>query len=95
MRLDDKTIKLWDSCVYDKINGVFMQLVCSYLYDIHTHKQQHNQWALEEWRLAWACSNQSINSLIQDNNKDCGIFTVVSLALAAAPDSNETRTPKT
>ena len=36
---------------------------------------------LEEWSLAWSCSDQSTNSPLQGNNNDCGIVSLVILAL--------------
>ena len=42
---------------------------------------------LEEWSLAWSCSDQLNSSPLQGNNNDCGIFTLVTLALI----SNNTR----
>ena len=38
IQLEDKKIELWDSCGYGK-NELFMQSVCRYLYNVHTHKQ--------------------------------------------------------
>ena len=64
VRLEDKSIELWDSCSYDydETNEVFLQSSCRYLYGVQTHEYQHNQGTLEEWRMAWNCSNQSLNS---------------------------------
>ena len=77
-------MELWDSCGYDETNDVFMQLVCRYLYDINSHEQRQNQGTLKEWRLAWTCSDQLINSPMQGNNNDCRIFTLVLLALLSS-----------
>ena len=74
VQLEDKTIELWDSCGYDETNEVFMHSVCRYLYDVHVLEQQQLQGKLEKWRIAWTCSNQSINSPLQGNINDCGIF---------------------
>ena len=64
-----------------------MQYACRYLYDVHRLEQPQTQDTLDDWRQAWTCIDQSSNSPRQRNSDDCGIFTLVSLALL----SNGTR----
>jgi len=64
-----------------------MQYTCRYLYDVHRREQPQTQDTLDDWRQAWTCTDQSSNSPRQRNSNDCGIFTLVSLALL----SNGTR----
>ena len=58
-----------------------MQYVCCYPYDVHQHKQPQDQNTLNNWRLAWTCTDQSTHSPQKENSNDCGIFALVSLAL--------------
>ena len=83
----NKPIELWDSLGHNETNQVFLESVCFYLYNIHTHEYQHNQVTFKEWSIAWSCSDQSTNSPLQGNNNDCIISTLVTLAFF----SNNTR----
>ena len=81
VRMEDKSIELWDSLGFDETNQVFLHFGCCYLYDVHTREHQHDQVTLEEWSMAWSFSDQSTNSLLQGDINDCGISTLVTLAL--------------
>ena len=87
VRPEEKLIELWDSCGHDETNEVYLQYTCRYLYDVHCREHPQTVDTLDAWRQSWTCTDQSSNSPRQGNSDDCGIFTLVSMALL----SNGTR----
>ena len=74
-------IELWDSTGQKQTNQVYLTSARRYLYDVHNSGEQENSTTLEEWDQEWCCSDKSAHSPTQRNGDDCGIFTLVSMAL--------------
>ena len=66
---------------YNKTNLHYLYMVLLYLYDEKNQGEHNNHITLEDWGEEWTCSGKSSNSPRQRNGNDCGIFTLVLLAL--------------
>ena len=78
------TIELYDSLggAPNPRNKKYMWAMREYLYDMrYRHTPVENRPVFEEWKLGWKTRDMTRSSPKQDNNDDCGVFTILSIYL--------------
>ena len=76
-----KTIALYDSMGRKANNGIYLNAMRRYLYDEHAKTTNGPVDTFAAWARAWTVVDSSDSSPRQQNGDDCGIFTLVSMAM--------------
>ena len=81
--LEKFEIWLWDSVGPDQNNRRYLQNMIRYLYDVYQCLHPDSHHTREAWHDQWTLIDDSGNCPLQENSYDCGIFTLVNMALIA------------
>ena len=76
-------IMLWDSLGPDRDNQDYPRHMLQYLYDVHQCLHPDSVQTLESWQDKWTLVDESDDCPRQENLYDCGVFTLVNMALVA------------
>ena len=77
-----QSIELWDSMGYRSSNGVYLQHLLRYLYDEYASGEM-DPTAFGTWAHDWTTEDRSRDSPRQENSYDCGVFSLLTIALLA------------
>ena len=81
VHMRSKTIELYDSMGKKESNDHYLEHTRRYIYDaLHKHAGDDKP-PFAVWSQAWATSDESHRSPLQDNGYDCGMFTLISIGL--------------
>ena len=81
--LEKFEIRLWDSLGLDQTNQRYLQNMLRYLCDVYQCLHPDSHHTREAWHDQWTLIDDSSNCPLQENSYDCGIFTLVNMALIA------------
>ncbi len=81
--LESKTISIWDSLGWDPSNRKYLRHMLRYLYDVHQLLHPEQTTSFSAWSDGWALQDQSNDCPHQGNSYDCGVFTLINMALLA------------
>ena len=81
--LEKFEIRLWDSLGLDQTNQRYLQNMLRYLFDVYLCLNPDSHHTREAWHDQWTLIDDSSNCPLQENSYDCGIFTLVNMALIA------------
>ena len=76
-------IEVWNSSGRKRVNNTYLTHALHYLYDDYTATSSGATLPFNMWHQPWTTEDRSDNSPRQGNSYDCGIFTLVSIALLA------------
>ena len=77
-----RSVELWDSMGYRSSNSVYLQHLLRYLYDEYASSEV-DPTDFGTWAHGWTTEDRSRDSPRQENSYDCGVFSLLTIALLA------------
>ena len=83
IRFKQNMIEVWNSSGRQSVNISYLTHALHYLYDELSTSSSRTLPNFQTWRQSWTLEDRSDDSPRQGNGYDCGVFTLVSIALLA------------